>query len=727
MEASTPATPQRATPMFLFNGTAASNGNGHAFRNGGTNGHSIGNGHASPMKKDKKKKDKKEKKDKKKKKKEGKDGKKKRKITDASVSATNTADVVLKKQKLENGASQPTAAITANSENPDISEFRISANTQAAMRANGFNTLFPIQAQTFDHILDGKDLIGRAVTGSGKTLSFALPVVERLIAERKENPVKPYGRLPAVLVLSPTRELAKQISTVFEAIAPHFTALCVYGGTPYGPMEGTLRRGCDIIIGTPGRVKDLLERQSLNLSNIKYVILDEADEMLNIGFAEDVDLILAGAPAADNRQTLLFSATVPPWVAGIANKHMRPSDTIRVDLVGRTKATPTTVKHLAIIASPSVRTSTVADVVKVYGGSGRSIVFANTKAEANDLSLNSALSKVCQVLHGDIAQAQREITLQAFREGKFACLVATDVAARGLDIPEVDLIVQCEPPKETATYIHRSGRTGRAGRSGTCITYFTKQNQGWALPKFERAVGSKFQIVPIPQPSDLVTASVEGVLSSLSEVDDAMLQYFESAVKALIEEQGAERALCQAMAVISGYTKPFTARSLINSRDNAATVSVRCREAIRSPGYIMSILRDYLSGSKGYRESDFDVRLAEESTVALVDMPLHLAQQLVTENDGDDSGPATFQIATSLPPLKPKIEASRGGYGGGGGGYGGRSGGYGGGGRGYGGGGGYGGRGGGRPGGGYGGGGGYRGGGGSFRGGSGGYRGGRGR
>jgi len=195
-----------------------------------------------------------------------------------------------------------------------FTNFRISPNTIRLLTERGFKCLFAIQAQTYDHIYDGKDLIGRARTGSGKTLSFALPVVEKL-APSSAQPPSAWGRAPKVLCLAPTRELARQIGKEFELVAPgRLKAVCIYGGAPYLPQENALRRGVDIVIGTPGRVIDMLDRGCLKLSEVRHVILDEADEMLNIGFADAIDKILAAAPNPEERQTLLFSATVPPWV-----------------------------------------------------------------------------------------------------------------------------------------------------------------------------------------------------------------------------------------------------------------------------------------------------------------------------------------------------------------------------------------------------------------------------
>lgn len=223
-----------------------------------------------------------------------------------------------------------------------LTEFRLSEQTKASLNARGIYRLFPIQSATFDFIFEGKDVIGRAVrarlplsdasggggvvcpahptaqrTGTGKTLSFALPILERLLAKKDRLA---HGRVPRVLVLAPTRELALQTAKEFETLGQHLITLCVYGGTPYPPQETALYRGVDIIVGTPGRVKDLMDRGKLKLANVEYVVLDEADEMLNIGFADAVEEILSKVPADKPHQTLLFSATLPPWVGNISKK-----------------------------------------------------------------------------------------------------------------------------------------------------------------------------------------------------------------------------------------------------------------------------------------------------------------------------------------------------------------------------------------------------------------------
>jgi ATP-dependent RNA helicase DDX21 len=334
--------------------------------------------------------------------------------------------------------------------NVPLTDFDIGKETQAKLKEAGITSLFPIQAATFKHVMAGKDLIARARTGTGKTLSFVLPVHERLVAMRKEgliDPANKRGRAPVCLVLSPTRELTKQIGTVFETVAAgSLSVLTVYGGVPYDKQGEGLRAGVDVVVGTPGRVTDFMERGQLKMDKIRFFVLDEADEMLNIGFKEHVDKIFAqvvgdmgeGAGVDDERQaevqTLLFSATVPAWIKEVTTKYFKKETTVHVDLVsgGAKNETALKIQHLCLPCPWSSRAQTIGDIVLCYAGAhGRTIIFTETKKEANELALDDAVKQECAVLHGDIAQAQRETTFQAFRDGKFRCLVATDVAARG--------------------------------------------------------------------------------------------------------------------------------------------------------------------------------------------------------------------------------------------------------------------------------------------------------
>jgi len=349
------------------------------------------------------------------------------------------------------GAAAPKAEPAAATPAPlSLDNFRLSPKTVAVLKARGIEALFDIQAKTLHATLDGADVIGRARTGCGKTLAFVLPIVETLAIADAGLARKAHGRAPRVVVLAPTRELARQVAADFDGVggAHGLSTLCLYGGAPYAPQEGGLRRGVDVVVGTPGRVKDHLERGTLVLTSLRFRVLDECDEMLNMGFVDDVEKILgAGGAANANVQTLLFSATLPSWVKSITARFLK-KDAATVDLVGASKLkAAASVRHLVLPCHWTQRASVVIDVVRAYSNGGAAIVFTETKRDADELAGAVGEALGARALHGDVPQNAREATLRGFRDKKFRVLVATDVAARGLDISGVELVVQCEPPK----------------------------------------------------------------------------------------------------------------------------------------------------------------------------------------------------------------------------------------------------------------------------------------
>ncbi|GHP03794.1 hypothetical protein PPROV_000254900 [Pycnococcus provasolii] len=607
-----------------------------------------------------------------------------------------------------------------------ISNFRISEKVKKVLTDKGIKALFPIQAKTFNPIYDGMDLTGRAKTGQGKTLAFVLPIMMRLV---NDGPTKDASkrRGPRVLVLAPTRELAKQVHADFELVAraEGLKAVCVYGGSPMPPQESELRRGCDAVIGTPGRVKDFITRGTLTLDNVLFRCLDEADEMLKMGFVEDVEMILGcagGEGTAYEGQTLLFSATVPPWVRDIARRFQRgPEKTTSVDLVGTDKMKASAdVRHLALPCHWQSRAQVAEDVVRCYGRNGKSrcLVFTETKNDANELSGQLADAIGARVLHGDIPQAQREATLKGFRDAKFTILVATDVAARGLDIAGVELVVQIEPPKDFETYIHRSGRTGRANTSGTSVTLFG-QNKSYLMDNIERRAGVKLERIGTPTAKELALAAAEGAAEKVRTVPVEASRLFLEAAAGLIENKAEgltdTDVLAQALAAIAGHTT-VTKRSLLTAHADSVTLlftGSNLRSKIERNAYVWTALRRVLP--ENLVDNVRRVSLLKDGTGAVFDVPVDKVDAFITcagPRSGDLGG--TLEEAESLPELaEAPAGGNGGGYGGqqgggygggrGGGGYGGGrgGGGYGGGGRGYGG---YGG--GGRGGGGYGGGGG---------------------
>ncbi|XP_067858751.1 nucleolar RNA helicase 2 [Heptranchias perlo] len=474
-----------------------------------------------------------------------------------------------------------------------FSNFRISQETIELLKGRGVTYLFPIQSQTFNYIYDGSDCVAQARTGTGKTFSFAIPLVEKLqseVADRRRN------RPPKVLVLTPTRELAIQVARDFKDVTTKLAVSCFYGGTAYNAQMDSIRSGIDILVGTPGRIRDHLQNMKIDLSKLKHVVLDEVDQMLDMGFAEQVEDILGVAykkDSKDNPQTLLFSATCPPWVYKVAKKYMRTQHK-QVDLVGKqTQRAATTVEHMAIACHWSQRAAVIGDVIQVYSGShGRTIIFCETKKDVNELVMNTSIKQDAQCLHGDIPQNQREITLRGFRDGSFGVLVATNVAARGLDIPEVDLVIQSSPPKDVDSYIHRSGRTGRAGRTGVCICFYQRKEED-NLRYVEQKAGLTFKRVGVPTANDIVKASCKDAIRSLDSVPASAIDYFRTAAENLIEERGALEALAAALAHISG-AKSIEQRSLLNSDTGYTTMVLTCSTEMHNLGYAWRGLKEQL-------------------------------------------------------------------------------------------------------------------------------------
>ncbi|ONM02057.1 putative DEAD-box ATP-dependent RNA helicase family protein isoform X1 [Zea mays] len=376
----------------------------------------------------------------------------------------------------------------AAAEGLEIAKLGISSKIVERLASKGITKLFPIQRAVLEPAMQGRDMVGRAKTGTGKTLAFGIPIMDAII--RHNEKYKP-GKFPLAIVLAPTRELAKQVEREFLDSSPLET-LCVYGGTPIMQQIRKLNYGVDVVIGTPGRVIDLLKRGSLSLAEIRFVVLDEADQMLSVGFDLDVETILERVPP--QRQTLMFSATMPTWIRKLTQKYL--NNPVTVDLVGEDdQKLAEGISLLAVSSENREKPAVLGELIKEHAKGGKCIVFTQTKRDADRLSHNMSRSFQCEALHGDISQSQRERTLAGFRDGRFNILIATDVAARGLDIPNVDLVIHFELPNSSELFVHRSGRTGRAGKKGTAIVMYN-YDQSRAVRVIERDVGCKFTELP---------------------------------------------------------------------------------------------------------------------------------------------------------------------------------------------------------------------------------------
>jgi len=386
-----------------------------------------------------------------------------------------------------------------------FSDLALSDAVLKAVRDIGYETPSAIQAATIPTLLEGRDVVGLAQTGTGKTAAFALPILSRLdVAQSK----------PQALVLSPTRELALQVCEAFEKYATHMRGvhvLPVYGGQAYGVQLSALRRGVHVVVGTPGRIMDHLAKGTLDLSELKYLVLDEADEMLKMGFAEDVETILADTP--DDKQVALFSATMPAQIRRISKKYLNDAEEITVK--AKTTTSANTTQRYLIVSYPQ-KVDALTRILEVENFEGM-IIFVRTKSETENLAEKlRARGYSAAAISGDVAQAQRERTVNQLKSGKLDILVATDVAARGLDVDRISHVVNFDIPVDTESYVHRIGRTGRAGRSGSAISFVTPRERR-LLTAIEKATRQPLTQMQLP--------SVEDVNSTrLTRFDDAITE-----------------------------------------------------------------------------------------------------------------------------------------------------------------------------------------------------------
>ncbi|MFE5672939.1 DEAD/DEAH box helicase [Agromyces sp. NPDC056523] len=350
----------------------------------------------------------------------------------------------------------------------------------------GYETPSAIQAATIPTLLGGRDVVGLAQTGTGKTAAFALPILARLDVSQKT---------PQALVLAPTRELALQVCEAFERYAAHLKnvhILPVYGGQGYGVQLSALRRGVHIIVGTPGRIMDHLDKGTLDLSELKYLVLDEADEMLKMGFAEDVETILADTP--DTKQVALFSATMPASIRRMSQQYLHDPEEITVKTKTQTSANIT---QRYLVVSYQQKVDALTRILEVENFEGM-IIFVRTKNVTEELAEKlRARGYEAAAINGDIAQAQRERTVDQLKSGKLDILVATDVAARGLDVERISHVVNFDIPTDSEPYVHRIGRTGRAGRTGDAISFVTPRERS-LLNRIEKATKQPMTQMQLP-------------------------------------------------------------------------------------------------------------------------------------------------------------------------------------------------------------------------------------
>ncbi|HYW29920.1 MAG TPA: DEAD/DEAH box helicase, partial [Gemmatimonas sp.] len=411
-----------------------------------------------------------------------------------------------------------------------FSDLGLDPRVANALAKLGYEEPTPVQRAAIPPLLEGRDVLAQAATGTGKTAAFSLPLLNRLTPEADAR------TRTAALILVPTRELAMQVAEAVHRYGKPMgiQALPVYGGASMENQIRALKRGVDVVIATPGRALDLIRRKALNLSAVKMVVLDEADEMLDMGFAEDLEAILEAVPK--ERQTALFSATLPPRIASIARRQLRNPITITIDREVVPHGEAARVRQVAYMVPRAHKMAALARVLDLEQPTS-AIVFCRTRTEVDELSETLAARGMrADALHGGLSQDQRDRVMTKFRTKKTDLLIATDVAARGLDVKHVSHVVNFDVPADAEAYVHRIGRTGRAGREGVAIT-FAEPREHRLLRNIERLTTQRIEIATVPTVADLKARRLELARASLREaVIEGGLDPFRTIVEALADE-----------------------------------------------------------------------------------------------------------------------------------------------------------------------------------------------
>ncbi len=388
-----------------------------------------------------------------------------------------------------------------------FADLNLRPEVQAALDALGYEEPTPIQAEAIPPLLAGRDVLGQAATGTGKTAAFALPLLER---------ITPGGTLPQALILTPTRELAIQVGEAVHRYGKRLgtRVLPVYGGSPIGRQIKSLESGVDVVVGTPGRVLDHLGRGTMDLSEVTVAVLDEADEMLDMGFAEDLEAIFAALPTP--RQTVLFSATIPSRINGLVKKYLDDPVRVQIKREELAEGEQPRIRQIAYIVPRAHKASALGRLLDIEAP-GATIVFARTREEVDTLAETlTARGYRAEPLHGGMTQDARDRIMGRLRNGTADLLVATDVAARGLDVDQLTHVVNYDVPSAPDAYVHRIGRVGRAGREGTAIT-LVEPRQHRLLKTIEQHVKAKIAVEKVPTVADLRARRLELTRASLRE------------------------------------------------------------------------------------------------------------------------------------------------------------------------------------------------------------------
>ncbi|MDQ2676708.1 MAG: DEAD/DEAH box helicase, partial [Actinomycetota bacterium] len=534
----------------------------------------------------------------------------------------------------------------------------------------GYETPSAIQAATIPTLLSGRDVVGLAQTGTGKTAAFALPILSQLDLRQKT---------PQALVLAPTRELALQVCEAFERYAAGLRGvhvLPVYGGQGYGVQLSALRRGVHIVVGTPGRIMDHLEKGTLDLTELRFLVLDEADEMLNMGFAEDVETILADTP--DTKQVALFSATMPPAIRRMSQRYL--TDPVEISVRNKT-ATAANITQRYLMVSYPQKVDALTRILEVENFEGM-IVFVRTKQATEEVAERlRARGFSAAAINGDVAQQQRERTVNQLKAGKLDILVATDVAARGLDVERISHVVNFDIPTDTESYVHRIGRTGRAGRTGDAISFVTPRERH-LLRHIEKATRQPLTEMQVPSVEDVNVKRLESFDDAITAAlsSEEVGQYRDIVAHYVRHHDVPEADVAAALAVVLQGDTPLlldadqefrapkaaagheakgrTARTPREGRSGAPMAMYRLAVGKRhkvEPRQIVGAL----ANEGGLRRSDFG-KILIKPDFSLVELPADLSDEVFRNLRGTRiSGKLIELTPDSGPPARRTTHTSR--------------------------------------------------------------------
>ena len=463
--------------------------------------------------------------------------------------APEVSDSAANRGEPHSGDSNDPVATVKDSE-PRFANLALDARVQQAIEASGYQTPTPIQSQIIPHMLAGRDVLAQSQTGTGKTAAFALPILSQIDSSQ---------RRPQVLVLAPTRELAIQVASSFETYASFvkdFRIATIYGGQSYEPQLRQLRRGAQVVVGTPGRMIDHIKQGTLDVSAVQCLVLDEADEMLNMGFLEDVEFVLERTP--ESRQIALFSATLPEPIRKISQRYL--NDPAKVTVKKKTM-TADSIRQRALFLPPRDKVFALGRLLEAEATDGV-IVFTKTKASTVTVAENLCRQGNSAVaLNGDMPQSVRERTVEQFKAGRLDILVATDVAARGLDVSRVSHVINFDLPHDVESYIHRVGRTGRAGRAGEAIIFLSNSQRG-RLRTIERATKQKIEVVQLPTADEINELRIARFQDRITEVTASEdLTMFKTLISNYAEQTGKPiEMIAAALAHLGQQGRPFLAK-----------------------------------------------------------------------------------------------------------------------------------------------------------------------